>query len=112
MNAIKTIIFGMILMATAAANAECKIVLQHGCKPAKMRQGAVFTDGDAAANLDPNRCLQRAREYMNYCAVYQQVGSEFYVNGVLTISSYVTPTTAALFTKSASGLWIQVKKDY
>lgn len=111
MKYIRTLVAALLLTASAPALADCKIVLSL-CKKMGIRSATSFYDGEAAANRDPNRCLQRAREYLAYCNSNQQVGAEFLINGVLTISAYVTPTSGELWTKSAGGHWIRVNSSY
>lgn len=104
-------ILGLVLTASASANADCKIVVQL-CKPLGIRTPTRFADSDSVANAHPNSCLQRARAYHSYCNSNQEVGAEFYVNNTLTISSYVTATSSNLWTKSAAGHWIYIPGGY
>ena len=111
MKLTKLIATAAILLASASASAECYIALSL-CKPMGIRSAKTFADSEAAANANPARCLQRAREYLNYCKSNQQVGADFYVNGVYTIGAYVTPSSSSLWTKSKGGQWLQVQSSY
>lgn len=111
MKLIKLMIVAATLAISSAAQAECKITLSL-CKPFNINKFTTFADTFEGANLDPNRCLKRAREYLTHCNSKQEVGAEFYVNGVFTISAYVTQTTSNLWTKSAGGLWIHIPGGY
>lgn len=98
-------------MASVSASADCRIVLKL-CKPIGIKSATTFADAYTGSDKSPQRCLERAREYLNYCNSDQQVGAEFYVNGVLTISSYVTRTSSQMFTKTGNGLWVQILGGY
>ncbi len=107
MKLLKLFIASLILTATASAHADCTIVLSM-CKPLGINKKTAFADAYDGSHVNPNRCLKRAREYHTYCNSKQEVGAEFYVKGVLTISNYVTDSTSYLWTRAANGQWILV----
>lgn len=111
MKLIKLMIIGLIFTASAAAQANCRITLKL-CKPLGIAGQTAFADAYDGSAVNPNRCLQRAREYHTYCKSKQEVGAEFYVNGVLTISAYVTDTSSNLWTKAANNQWILIPGGY
>lgn len=102
-----------LLLITLASSswADCTIKLSL-CRKMGIRSATSFLESDVASQNDPGQCLQRARAYLDYCASNQQVGAEFSINGILTISAYVSPTSSELWTKSAGGHWIRVQSSY
>jgi hypothetical protein len=101
---IKSIAFAVVMMTAFNASAECLISLNL-CKPLAIRKPTNFYDSDALANTLPNRCLQRAREYLNWCNTKDSVaGAYFYSKGNYTIGVVVTPTSSALYGASVNGV--------
>lgn len=111
MKTLKTLIITVLAMGTLSAAAECTIVLSL-CKPMGINKATRFADNYNNAGSRPNVCMQRARDYYNYCNSRQEVGAEFTVNGVLTISNYVNPNASAYWTKNQNGTWVQLAPSY
>lgn len=108
---LQTLLVAFTLCLGSTAFAQCRIVIQQ-CKALGITSSISFIDNHVTSNEHPNHCLQRSRDYMDICNSSEEVGAEFYVNGVMTIASYVTPNTSYLWTRAANGQWIFIPRKY
>ncbi len=109
----KKLIITGLLMLGQLASAECYIRVDQ-CKPMGIKTRTTFQDGEVQANIHPGRCLERAREYKNWCnSANEYVGAIAYVNGQLTLAVYIDAAGASqLYTVTARGGSVAVKSSY
>jgi hypothetical protein len=99
----------MILGQLASADCTIRVDL---CKPLGITKRTVFADGEALANINPARCLERAREYRAWCnSVNEYVGAIFSLNGQVILANYVHSSgKSLLYTVNKFGASIPLDK--
>lgn len=107
----KKIILAAALILGQIASAECTIRVD-ACKPMAIKRTTTFQDGEVAANFNPARCLERAREYRAWCnSENEYVGAIFSINGQVILANYVHSSgKSLLYTVNRFGTSILLDK--
>lgn len=108
---------GLILMSTASY-ADCYIQV-NSCAPGRVSAiNQIFRDVlEPKIQEEPNRCLQRAREYLAYChpghVPALAVATAYFYNGsAWTAATVVTVTSSAQYTTNRAGAWVPLQSRY
>jgi len=103
----------LVVLGSMPAWAGCLISVQ-ACPRLGVVGAGQFEDHVELAKIDPHQCLKRAREYLNYCAVPNQlVGAYFRSGDRYTTAVLVNATASQLFGIDVSGTrWQPLNKDY
>ena len=105
MKIIKYILFSMAVSFAGSALAECQIIVPL-CIGKSLPLNTAFLDDYDGSSINPNRCLLRAREYLNYCQS-PHASAYFFSTGGYTVGVVVTPSTRQLYSVDrAARTWI------
>jgi hypothetical protein len=114
---VKTMVLALMLGSVYQAKADCYIQVNI-CAPERgIGPGILFKDPDTSliTHNDPNRCLQRAREFLNYCGVPGDIpyaASFFYDQGAWKTAAVVTQKTSQIYVTDFANNWRPLQKDY
>lgn len=101
----------------SVSHADCYIHV-NSCEPGKVAVNQLFKDvNDPVIQTEPNRCLQRAREYLNYCHPRGVPGfavatAFYYSAGVWKTAATVSSTASVIYTTNNASAWIPLQKNY
>lgn len=106
----------MVLCSTSYA--DCYIQV-NSCQPGKnVLINQLFRDAlEPRIQEDPNRCLQRAREFLNYChsgraPSFASATAYYYSGGAWKTASVVTASGSYLYTTNSAGAWTLLQNHY
>jgi hypothetical protein len=112
MKAVKVMIAAIAMVLSAGASAECYVNVQV-CKPLGIRTLTSFQDTDSLANDFAPRCLERARQYLDWCnSGPQTVSSAFSNKGVITIGVSVNAAGSSFYTFDKNNHVVYLKSGY
>ncbi len=107
-----------LMFLSSASYADCYIQV-NSCQPGKgVGVNQLFRDVlEPKIQEDPNRCLQRAREYLSYChpgnTPHSAVATAFYYSGgAWKTAAVVTVSASFLYTTNGGGAWILLQNRY
>lgn len=105
----KTLIGLVATFSAATAAADCHIWLS-ACAPQKIAPNSYFVDAYQGSEIDPNRCLRRAREYLTWCGNPPGgVNAYFVRHGQYTLAVHVPRVGAStLYTPNKGGNLVPV----
>lgn len=103
------LVIGLIATFSAtSALADCHIWLS-ACAPQKIAPNSYFADAYQGSEIDPNRCLRRAREYLGWCGNPPGgVNAYFVRHGLYTIAVHVNRSGSVLYTPNKGGSLVPV----
>lgn len=109
---VKMIAAATLFVVGSTASAECYVYVNL-CPLHKDTPRTVFLDGDARAQIDPNRCLERAREFVNWCQGPNAV-TYFYSGSVPKTAVVVNLNGGSQIysTDLSNGRWVPLQSSY